>query len=134
MRRVAWVLLLAFAFAIPWEYSLELGAPLGNVARVVGLLLVLAAVPAVLQAGSLRRPGTLQWAVLALYLWFCCTSFWTIDQAATQEKLRGFAQEMMAVWLVWEFAETPRDQRALLRAFVAGCWVLALLTLFDFRS
>jgi hypothetical protein len=65
MRRVAWWLLALFAFAIPWEYSLDLGEPFGNVARIAGLLLLLAAVPALLQAGSLRRPDLLQWLVLA---------------------------------------------------------------------
>jgi len=75
VRRVAWVLLLAFAFAIPWEYSLDLGAPFGNVARIAGLLLLLAAIPAVLQPGCIRSPGALQWLVLALYLWFCCSCF-----------------------------------------------------------
>ncbi len=58
MRRIAWVLLLLFAFAIPWEYSLDLGEPLGNIARVVGLLLLLVAIPAVLQAGRMRTPGS----------------------------------------------------------------------------
>ena len=55
--------------------------------------------------------------------------FWTIEPGATFEKLRGYFQEMMIVWLVWEFAESPRDLRALLRAALAGSWVLALLTL-----
>ena len=68
-----------FAFAIPWEYSLDLGEPLGNVARIAGLVLLLVAIPAVLQAGRVRTPGPLQWMVLALYLWFCCSYFWTID-------------------------------------------------------
>ncbi len=40
----------------------------------------------------------------------------------------------MIVWLVWEFADTPADLRALLRATVAGSWVLALLTLAAFHS
>jgi len=134
MRRVAWGLLLVFAFAVPWEYSLDLGEPLGNVARIAGILLLLAAVPAVLQAGRLRTPGAMQWVVLALFLWFCCTYFWTIAPQATLEKMRGFFQEMMVVWLVWEFAESPRDLRWLLRAFVAGSWVLAVLTLANFAS
>jgi O-antigen ligase len=43
--------------------------------------------------------------------------------------MRGFFQELMIVWLVWEFAESPEDVRSLLRAYVAGAWVLALLTL-----
>jgi O-antigen ligase len=134
MRRIAWVLLLIFAFAIPWEYSLELGEPLGNIARVAGLLLLLVAIPAVLQAGRIRTPGLLQWLVLALYLWFCCTYFWTIEPLATQIKLRGYFQEMMIVWLVWEFAESAGDLRALMRAYIAGSWVLAVLTLANYAT
>ena len=134
MRRIAWLLLLVFAFAIPWEYSLELGEPLGNIARVVGLLLLLVAIPAVLQAGRIRTPGVMQWLVLALYLWFCCTYFWTIEPLATQVRMRGYFQEMMIVWLVWEFAESAGDLRALMRAYVAGSWVLAVLTLANFVS
>jgi O-antigen ligase len=134
MRRIAWILLLIFVFAIPWEYSLELGAPLGNIARVVGLLLLLVAIPAVLQAGRIRTPGVMQWLVLALYLWFCCTYFWTIEPLATLVRMRGYFQEMMIVWLVWEFAESAGDLRALMRAYVAGSWVLAVLTLASFAT
>jgi O-antigen ligase len=134
MRRIAWFLLLLFAFAIPWEYSLDLGEPLGNIARLVGLLLLLVAIPAVLQAGRLRAPGPMQWLVLAFYLWFCCTYFWTIEPLVTQARMRGYFQEMMIVWLVWEFAESAGDLRALLRATVAGSWVLALLTVANFAT
>jgi O-antigen ligase len=134
MRRIAWVLLLLFAFAIPWEYSLDLGEPLGNAARIAGLLVLLAAVPAVLQAGRIRTPGAFWWLTLTLFLWFCCSCFWTIDAAATLGKIRAYFQEMMIVWLVWEFADTPADLRDLLRAFVAGSWVLAFLTLAAIRS
>jgi O-antigen ligase len=134
MRRIAWGLLLIFAFAVPWEYSLDLGEPLGNAARIAGVLLILVGIPAVLQAGRLRTPGPMQWLVLAFYLWYCCSCFWTIDPQETLGRLRGFFQEMMIVWLVWEFAESPSDLRALLRAYVAGAWVLALLTLSNFSS
>jgi len=134
MRRTAWILLLLFAFAIPWEYSVDLGGLLGNAARIAGLLALLATVPTILQAERMRTPGAFWWCTLALFLWFCCSYFWTIDPAATLEKIRGYFQEMMIVWLVWEFADTPADLRALLRATVAGSWVLALLTLAAFSS
>src|SRR5208337_1169003 len=114
MRKAAWGLLLLFVFAIPWEYSLDTGEPLGNVARIVGLVLLLVAIPAVLQAGRLRTPGALQWVVMAFYLWFCCSCFWTIDQAVMLVRLRSYFQEMMIVWLVWEFAESPKHLRSLL--------------------
>jgi O-antigen ligase len=134
MRRIAWVLLLAFSFTIPWEYSLDLGAPVGNISRIAGLFLLLAFVPAVLQAGRMRAPGRMQWLVLALFLWFCCSCFWSIDTPATLERMRGFAQVMMTVWVIWELTESPEDLRDLMRAFLAGSWVLAALTLANFAS
>jgi O-antigen ligase len=134
MRRITWILLIVFVFAIPWEYSLDLGASFGNAARIAGLLVLLAAVPSALQAGRVRTPGMMQWMVLALYLWLCMTYLWTIDGAATLAKMRGNFQELMIVWLVWEFAETPGDLKVLLRAFIAGSWVLAILTLANFSS
>jgi O-antigen ligase len=134
VRRLAWLLLLLFAFTIPWEYSLDLGAPLGNIARIVGLVLLLVAIPAVLQSGRLRTPGPMQVLTLAFFLWFCCTCFWTIDRQATFESLRGIFQTMMVVWLVWEFASSVQELRALLRAFIAGSWVLAVLTVLNFAS
>ena len=134
MRRIAWMMLLLFVFTIPWEYSLDLGGLLGNAARIAGLLVLLAAIPAVLQAGRMRTPGAFWALTLALFLWFCCSYFWTIDPTATLEKSRGDFQEMMIVWLMWEFVDTPGDLRALLRATVAGSWVLALLTLAAFSS
>ena len=132
--RLVWVLLLLFAFAIPWEYSLDLGAPLGNIARIVGLALLLVAIPAVLQSGRLRVPGPMQILSLAFFLWLCCTGFWTIDREATFDSLRGIFQTMMVVWLVWEFAASAEDLRSLLRAFIAGSWVLAVLTVLNFAS
>lgn len=134
MRKSASILLLLFAFAIPWEYSLDLGGVLGNAARIAGLLVLATAVPAVLLAGRMRTPGAFWWFTLALFLWFCCTYFWTVDPVATLERIRGYFQEMMIVWLVWEFIDTPDDLLALLRATVAGSWVLALLTLAAFSS
>ncbi len=132
MRGLARWLLLLFAFTIPWEYSLDLGAPLGNIARITGLGLLVIAGLAVLQGGQLRRPGALQWLTGALYLWFCCSYFWSVAPEVTAAKLRGYFQEMMLVWLVWEFLETAGDLRNLMRAWIAGSWVLAILTIANF--
>ena len=132
MRRFAWALLLLFVFTIPWEYSLDLESPFGNIARIAGLILLLAAVPAVLWSGEIRRPGVVQWITLALYLWLCLTFFWSAVPDVTVAKLRGYLQEMMIVWLVWEFADSPQDLRSLMRVWLAGSWVLAALTIANF--
>jgi O-antigen ligase len=120
---------LLFAFCVPWEYALDIGPPLGNIARIAGLVLLLVGIPAIFQAGHVRKPGSLQWLVLILYSWFCCSTLWTIDRPETVILLRGYFQEMMTVWLVWEFVETPADLRSMMRAYVAGSWILAALTI-----
>ncbi len=134
MRAAARALLVLFAFAIPWEYSLDFGEPVGNIARVAGLLVLLAAIPAILQAGRIRSPGALQWLVLAFYLWLCCTLLWSVDRDAALVRLPGTFQVITSVWLLWELVENPADLRLLLRAYVAGSWILALLTLLSFAS
>jgi hypothetical protein len=134
MRRISKSVLLLFIFSIPWEYSLDWGEPLGNIARVFGLCLILTATLGLFCGDRPRVPGPMQWLVLAYYLWFCCTCFWSIDAQVTLDKLRGLAQELMIVWLVWEFVETPSDLRLALRAFVAGSAVLAVLSLANYGA
>jgi O-antigen ligase len=123
-----------YCFAVPWEYSLELGEPFGNVARAVGALLLLTVVPLVLMGRDLRRPGLLQCLVLGLYVYFAGSYFWTVDPVATLEKMRAYFQVMVVVWVAWELVRTPREMRGMLRAFVAGCWVLAALTIWNYAS
>ena len=134
MRRVAWILLLLFAFTIPWEYSLDLGG-----------------------RWATRRASRVCWCCSRRFRRFCKRAACALlahfggslsrsfsgfavrisgpsIRVATLEKIRGYFQEMMIVWLMWEFADTPADLRSLLRATVAGSWVLALLTLAAFSS
>lgn len=132
MKQLTMVLLILFSFAVPWEYSLDLGEPLGNVARILGVLLLLALAPLLLLRKELRLPGATQWLVLGLYVYFACSYFWTVDPVATLDKMRAYFQVMMIVWMIWEVADTARDLRGLVRGFVAGCWVLAVLTVLDF--
>lgn len=134
MRRAVCALLTAFAFSVPWAYSVDLGGPFGHIARLIGLLTLFAAIAALLLTGSLRTPGVLQWLVLACLLWFCCTALWTIDEHATLVRLRALFQVMLPVWLVWEFNETPADWGDLLRAWVGGSLILAVLTIVSFAS
>jgi O-antigen ligase len=126
--------MLGLAFAIPWEYSLDLGPPLGNIARILGLALLAAMAPAVLQSGRIRRLPALHWLVLALLVWLALSSIWSIDPEATGIHFRGYVQEMMIAWFVWELTETPDELRALLRCYVAGSCVLAVLTIANFAS
>jgi O-antigen ligase len=132
MRSVARALLLALAFAVPWEYSLDLGVPYGNIARIVSVALLLATILAVIRAGTMRAQGPLQWLTLALFLWLCCSALWTLDRTESLRHLRTYAQELMILWVIWEFVDTPLELRRLMQAYVAGAAVLAGLTVGSF--
>jgi O-antigen ligase len=134
MRKLAWWLLLGLTFSIPWEYSLDLGPPLGNVARLLAIALLLAMALAALQAGRVLRLHALHWLALALLAWSAVSYFWSVDGQATLVQVRGYVQEIMIAWFVWELADSPNELRDLLRGYVAGSWVLAGLTLANFVS
>jgi O-antigen ligase len=134
VRKTVRILLLLFVFAIPWEYSLDLGDPFGNIARILGLLLLSVAIVAIVKARQVKSPGVLQWLTLAFLLYLCLTYFWSIDPFETLRKLRGSVQETMLVWIGWEFIESPGDLRQVFRAWLAGSWILAALTIAEMRS
>ena len=134
MRRLAFVLLVFYAFAVPWQYALNLGEPFGNVARIAGVLLLAAAIPAALSRRVWHTPGAMQILVLMLFLYLAVTFFWSIDPQTTLEKIRAYFQVMMVAWIAWEFVETPAQFRTLLYALVLGSCVLSLLTLSGFFS
>lgn len=134
MRRLAWYLLLMYAFAIPWEYALDLGSLFGTVARLLGLLAAGCGLLSLVKSGWVHRAQGVHWIALAFLVWCCCTWFWSIDSEATLPRLRGYLQEMAVLWLVNEFAESERDFMWLLRAWLAGTCLLAGLTVASFPS
>ena len=129
MRFAARMLLLLLAFAIPCEYSLDFGPPLGNIARLAVIGIVLALTLAVLKEGRIRTPGALHLLVLALFLWFCVSCFWSIDRPESLHHLRTYSQVLIIVWLVWELVDSSDDLRNLLLAYVLGAGLLAVLTI-----
>jgi hypothetical protein len=76
----------------------------------------------------------MQWLSMAFCLYFACSYFWTVDQESTLQTMRGYFQVAMVVWLAWEVVESPEQLRGLLRAFVAGCWMLVALTFRDYLT
>ncbi len=134
MARLTVALLVLYAFAVPWQYALDLGEPLGNVARIAGVLLLLVAIPAVLARRAWRPPGLLPSLIFLFFLYLSATYLWSIDPLTTLNKIRAYFQVMMVVWIGWEFLETPAHARHFLRAILLGSILLALLTLFNFTS
>jgi len=118
-----------FVFAIPWEYSLDFGQPIGNIARLAGLAVAAVTLLAVAQKGRIQRFSPQHWAILGFFLWTCASAVWSLDPITSLTRLPGYAQELMVFALAWELVDSAEDWLALLRSWLAGSWVLALLTL-----
>ncbi len=134
MRRAAFVLLGLYVFTLPWEHSIDLGAGIGSISRVAGMLAMAAGLIAVAIQGGVRRMTLFHATVGVFYLLMLASSFWTVDAPATAMAIRAFPQEVWIVWLIWEFAPDSSHRAALMFSFVAGGYVTALLTIRDYTA
>ncbi len=134
IERAAWVLLCLFVFTIPWEKTVWVPG-LGTASRAIGIAAFGAAV-----AGAFRNRKSLRQPNLALVLaalfvaWSAMTWLWSIDRAATLVRIGTFAQLLAMMWLVWESARTPAEQRQLLHAYVAGAAVASAATIMRYAQ
>jgi O-antigen ligase len=133
LAKLAFFFLWLVAFAMPWENALVVPG-FGTVSRVVGVLAFVAGVLAVVDSGRIRVPA-IQHRIMGMFIaWAALSYFWSFDPPRTQVEAVSFLQLLALVWLIWEFAQTRKQQLLLLRGFVlgtvvsSGSIVLAFLT------
>lgn len=130
-RRATFFCLWLLVFAIPWENGVIIHG-FGTISRVVGLLAAGMALLAIVETGRLRSLSV-QHVIMALFfMWASLTYFWSYDPSATAASIYTFIQIFVMVWLVWEFAQTPREQLLLLRAYTAGALVSSVSALIGY--
>jgi hypothetical protein len=134
INRIAFLALCLYVFTMPWEHSTDMGSRIGSICRVMGILAMIAGMGAVLMRGSLRRMTAFHGTVAIFYLLVTASFFWTVDNDATATAIRGFAQAMFVVWLLWEFAPEMAQRRRLMLSYIAGGYVTGYLTIHDFVS
>jgi O-antigen ligase len=119
LGKVAYFFLWIVVFAMPWENAIVIPG-FGTVSRAVGFAAFVAGVLAVLESRSIRVP-TIQHKIMALFVtWATLSYFWSFDLPRTRVAAMSFVQLLLLVWLIWEFAQTRKQQLLLLRAFVLG--------------
>jgi O-antigen ligase len=131
MRRMAFVLLWLFVFAIPWENSVAFPG-LGTASRLIGMLAAGFVLLAVLYTGRIRRPNTFVILALLFVLWSGASLFWSISPESSGKRLQTYLLLLVMVWLVWEVADTESQQHSLLQAYVLGATVSAANTLLNY--
>ncbi len=126
MRKLSFAALLAFAFSIPLEDSLQFGV--GRVSKVFGILALATWVLTVAYDGRIRRSIAGLSCAAAFVGWSLMSYFWSSSPTATFHKVATLVQMLAVVWIVWDQTETQRDLMALMRAFVFGSFAASAMT------
>lgn len=130
-RKAAFLFLWILVFVIPWENGIVIPG-FGTFSRVVGIPAFGMALLAILECGTLRAL-TLQQVIIFFFLvWGGLTYFWSSAPSSTVASIFTFIQLFTMVWLIWEFAQTHRNQLLLLSAYSLGSIVSSVATLIGF--
>lgn len=121
MRRVAFVALLVFVFALPWERNVAIPG-VGAAGSLLGMFVM------VLTATSLVTHGRVRMRTLSLFLglmaafvaWSAMTFFWSINPNASLVRTVTYAQLFLMAWIVWELCRTEGHRLALMQSYVLG--------------
>jgi O-antigen ligase len=130
-RKAAYLFLWTLLFVIPWENAVVIHG-FGTISRVVGIPAFGMALLAILECGTLRMLASQQIIMVAFLVWGGFSYFWSYDPGSTITSIYTFVQLFMMVWLIWEFAQTRRQQLLLLRAYTLGAIVSSVGTLMGF--
>jgi len=132
-RKGAFFFLWLLIFVIPWENGVVIHG-FGTISRVVGIPAIGLALLAVLESGTVRTLALPQMIMVSFLVWGGFTYFWSFDPRSTLLSIYTFLQLFMMVWLIWEFAQSRKQQLLLLRAYVLGSIVSSVATLIGFYN
>jgi len=133
MSNAAFWVLWCFVFVLPWDVLTKLPV-VGSIPRLVGLAASAVCVLYILARRRVRPPSWFHLFALLFVLWAGATSLWSVDPEATWTVFLTYLQLLVLVWLIWEIAWSPDRQHALLRAYVLGASVAALVTIHNYLS
>ena len=123
MRRLAYQLCLLLVFTIPWESVVTIVPGVSVLTILLGLAVSGVWGLSVLHEGRMRRPNAFHGATLAFVLWAAASILWSADAVASAERAGTYLQLLFLTLLLWDLIDTPERLRAVLQAYVFGCWV-----------
>jgi O-antigen ligase len=130
---IAFLLLCAFVFTIPWEKSVLIPG-VGTLTKLIGALAFAAAALDAFRRRDLRKPQLLLACAALFVLWSGLTWFWSLDRPATTARVSTLVQLLVMFWLVWQSCRTRRQIRLVLTVWVAGSAVAALATVLRYSQ
>jgi len=132
MRKATVILLWCFVCSLAWErVSLPL---IGRAPVLLGPVVMGLGVLTTLVEGRVRRIGAVVGLAIAFAFSAVFSTLWAVSLEPALQRVATYAQLVGLVWLVWEFARTPRAQQALLIAYVLGMFVPIAALIVNYAS
>ena len=131
LDRLAYGILWAFIFAVPWEDA----APMWGgfvIGRWLGLAVFVIVALRIAAARQGRKLAVPHYWMLALVGWAGLSVFWTVDLDSTAVRIGTYLQLLAAVWLIWELAVTRKRVEGLLQSYVFGAGVSSVWAIANF--
>ncbi|MBC8167513.1 MAG: O-antigen ligase family protein [Bryobacteraceae bacterium] len=128
ISRIAFWLLAAFVFTIPFEKSIALPG-VGTLTKILGGAALVAGISSAAAHRNLRFPNLAILMAAVFIVWNWATWLWSLDRAATLVRAITLTQLGLLLWLVWQICRTARQQRLLLAAYAAGATVASIATI-----
>ena len=126
IARLAEVLVVLMVLSVPLE-GLIVVPGLGSLTVIVGILTGLCAMLYVLTGAGLR-PIAAEHCSLALFVLFSGFAIaWSENATQSVFRFISYAQLWIFAWLIWQFAQTQPALERLLKSYVAGSVIVALL-------
>lgn len=126
VQRFSFWMLMAFAASIPVEDAVQFG--IGRLSKVIGLAAFAVWALLVFLRGRLRPLTSVHLLASAFVTWCIASYFWSFSTTATVTKCITLVQMVAVVWLVLDQAHSRYDLIRLMRAFVVGSLLGAVVT------
>ncbi len=133
MRKLTFWLATLLIFIVPWEDSVPLPT-LGSAARLAGLALAALWAVIVVVEGKFRKPHLFHALVLLFFLWNFVSLFWSPESDATLQRIKTYGQIFLLLLIYWDVYKSPRELLTGIQAYVFGCYVLVVSTLYNYMQ
>jgi len=131
MRRITYWLAVILIFIIPWEDSVSIKS-IGSLVRVIGLLVAVFWMATMLIEGRFRYPHLFHVLVLLFFLWNLASVLWSPYTGSTIQRTKTYSQIFLLMLIFWEVFQKPENLTAGLQAYVYGCYLLIINTIYNY--
>ena len=131
MNRLVFITLWILVFSIPWANVLVFEWA-GTITRIIGIAAFSIGAIYVVATGRIRRLRLIHLLIAAFVVWAIFSFFWSIDHDRTLQRAWTYVQLAAMVWLIWQFARTEANVRALMQAYVLGAYISIASTVANF--